>query len=76
MEFERILKQYEKLLEKFSKSVDKNANEIAHLQQDELYEKFIKEISDNKFKSIEEISIIASLLKNYFDSKKFDKWYS
>ena len=76
MEFERILKQYEKLLVKFNKSVDKNDNEIAHLQQDELYEKFIKEISDNKFKSIEEISIIASLLKNNFDSKKFDKWYS
>ena len=76
MEFEKLLKQYEKLLEKFSKSVDNNANEIAHLQQDELYEKFIKEISDNKFKSIEEISIIASLLKNNFDSKKFDKWYS
>lgn len=76
MEFEKLLKQYEKLLVKFNKSVDKNANEIAHLQQDELYEKFIKEISDNKFKSIEEISIIASLLKNNFDSKKFDKWYS
>ena len=32
--------------------------------------------SNNKFKSIEEISIIASLLQNNFDSKKFDKWYS
>ena len=76
MQFEKLLKQYEKLLVKFNKSVDKNDNEIAHLQQDEIYEKFIKEISDNKFKSIEEISIIASLLKNNFDSKKFDKWYS
>ena len=76
MEFEKLLKQYEKLLVKFNKSVDKNVNEIAHLQQDELYEKFIKEISDNKFKSIEEISTISSLLKNNFDSKKFDKWYS
>jgi hypothetical protein len=76
MQFEKLLKQYEKLLVKFNKSVDKNDNEIAHLQQDELYEKFIKEISENKFKSIEEISTISSLLKNNFDSKKFDKWYS
>ena len=76
MQFEKLLKQYEKLLVKFNKSVDKNDNEIAHLQQDEIYEKFIKEISDNKFKSIEEISTISSLLKNNFDSKKFDKWYS
>jgi hypothetical protein len=41
-----------------------------------MYEKFIKDISNNKFNSIEEIKTIAKLLKKKVVSIKKVRWYA
>jgi hypothetical protein len=76
MEFEKLLKQYEKGVITFNKFVEKEDHEMAHRYEKELYTKFIKDINSNKFKSMEEIKIVSSFLKKKVMNKKFKRWYS
>lgn len=76
MEFEKLLKQYEKGVITFNKFVEKEDHEMAHRYEEELYTKFIKDINSNKFKSMEEIKIVSSFLKKKVMNKKFKRWYS
>ena len=50
--------------------------EVSHGIQDEIYEKFIKDITNNKFNSIEEIKTIAKLLKKKVVSNTKPRWYA
>ena len=55
---------------------EKRDFEVSHGIQDEMYEKFIKDIENNKFNSIEEIKTIAKLLKKKVVSIKKVRWYA
>jgi len=49
---------------------------IPRAKQDDIYEKFIKDIANNKFYSIEEIKTIAKLLKKKVINIKKERWYA
>jgi len=71
---EKILKKYNTLIKKLNEVNDDN--EAGHMFQDEIYRKFIKDISTNKFDKIEDIKEIAKLLNKNVISKDVDRWYS
>ena len=63
------ISKYEKLIKKFIKN--KDDNETGHIIQDDIYRTFIKDITKNKFKNIDEIIEIANLINQ--NIIKFDK---
>jgi hypothetical protein len=71
---EKLLKKYNTLIKKLNDVNDDN--ESGHMFQDEIYRKFIKDISTNKFDKIEDIKEIAKLLNKHVISKDVDRWYS
>jgi hypothetical protein len=77
MELEHMKKiklQYMKKINIFLELNDDN--EDGHMEQDEIYRKFIKDICSNKFKSMNEIKKIALLLKEEVVKLDIDRWYS
>lgn len=72
------IQNYNKLIEKFL-IVQKNKdydNEKAHIMQDKIYKKFIKELSANKFKTIEEAIIISKQINKFVVKYDKDRWYA
>ena len=70
--FEKI---YNPLFIKLKKLIEKDDNELSHVLQDKIYRKFIKDICNNNFSTLNEIKIVANdINKNVI---KYDKnrWY-
>jgi len=58
---EKIVSKYRKM---FIKLKEENSNnESAHVIQDEIYRKFIKEIASGKFENKEDIVLLAKEIK-------------
>lgn len=72
----KLIKHYEKKIAEMNELDEKRDFESSHGIQDEMYEKFIKDITNNKFNSIEEIKTIAKLLKKKVVSNTKPRWYS
>lgn len=69
-------KEYNKLFKKLKKCVLEDDNSEGHEIQDEIYRKFIKDISLQKFKNLEEIELFASLIKKYVIKYDKNRWYA
>ncbi len=72
----KILLSYEKKFKKLDNlNLDDN-NEIAHIEQDKLYRKFIKDIANNKIRQLKDIRKIAKLMNEHVVKHDRDRWYA
>jgi hypothetical protein len=71
---DKIVNQYNKLFDEFSKTRDDN--ETNHVVQDKIYRKFINDIQNNKLKSYDEIKKISELVKKHIVNYDKNRWYS
>ena len=70
----KLENKYNKLFVKLEKI--KNYNEDSHILQDKIYRKFIKDISTNKFSTINDITKIAVLINKYVVKNDKGRWYA
>ena len=73
---DKLKKQYNRLFEKLKNFDECNDNESAHIIQDDIYKKFIKDIVNNKFKNKKEITEMAKEVKIHVVSRDKNRWYS
>ncbi len=64
--------KYNKLFKEFKEN--KEDIEFAHIIQDSIYRKFINDVSNNKFQSIDEMRSVANKIKKLIVIK--NKWYA
>jgi hypothetical protein len=76
MSIDKYIKSYEKIIEQFLQVQHSKDNEGAHIIQDKIYKKFIKDVSSNKFKSIEEAMTISKKINKSVIKYDKDRWYS
>lgn len=73
-----IISKYEKMCLKSIKLNESGSKEDSHIYQDKIYRTFIRDISNEKFKSLKNIKHVADMLKK--DVVKYDKeenrWYA
>lgn len=65
---------YDKLISKLEKCEDDN--EGAHILQDQIYRKFIRDICFGKLASLAQIREVAELLKDEVVRRDADRWYA
>ncbi len=73
---EKILSKYKKMFVKLKE--ENGDNETAHVTQDEIYRKFIKDIASDKFESREDIVLLAKEIKKnviVYDNDQ-NRWYA
>lgn len=70
-----IKKQYQKLFNKLSILNEHNDTEYAHMLQDRIYRKFIRDIVNNKIKT-KDIKEFAENMNKYVVKKDKGRWYS
>lgn len=75
---DKILNKYSKLYSNIYKYDNEEDYEKAHIYTEEIYRKFIKDISNNKFNNIEDIVKIAKDIKKKIILYEKDKqrWYA
>jgi hypothetical protein len=73
MSSKNIQTQYSKLFDKLEKL--KNDNESAHILQDKIYRKFIKDIVNDKI-SPKDIKPLALNINKYVVKKDVRRWYA
>lgn len=66
--------KYNKLFIKFDKI--NNDNEKSHILQDKIYRTVIKDISTNKFKTLEHIKHIGKYINKYIVKYDYNRWYA
>ena len=71
---DKLEKNYDLLINKLK--MINNDNENAHILQDEIYRKFIKEICNNKFTTIHQIKKIANNIDKNVIKMDNDRWYA
>lgn len=70
-----ILKnQYARLFVKLG--INNDDVELAHVLEDKIYEKFVKDIVSGKFKSITQVKNIAKDIKKNIINVNRKKWYA
>ena len=67
-------KEYNLLFIKLDKVQDDH--EIAHIIQDKIYRKFIKDICNNKINTLADIKILANMMNNNVVKKDKARWYA
>lgn len=72
----KLENDYDSLFENIEKLNQKNDNERAHILQDRIYRKFIKDICNNKFKTLRDIKLIANDMNKYVVKKDKKRWYA
>ena len=79
---QNIKKKYDILFKKLIK-LNTNAygnnevdNERGHILQDKIYRKFIKDIINNKFNNINDLTIIAKDMNKYVVKEDKGRWYA
>lgn len=75
---DKNIKKYDKLINNFLEIQNEKeySNETAHIVQDEIYRTFIKDISNNKFKTIEDAILISKKIKKSVIKHDKDRWYA
>lgn len=66
-------KSYKELFKEFKED---DFNAIQHEVQDEIYRKFILDLSNNKFTKIEDITRVAKKIKKDIIKYDVDRWYA
>jgi hypothetical protein len=69
------LLEYNKLFNKLEKLNKEENNELAHILQDKIYRKFIRDIVNKKIKG-KEIEILAKDMNKYVVKKDIRRWYA
>ena len=69
------LTKYTKLVKEL-KSIEEDDKEDYHIKRDDIYEEFIKDIVNNKIKSLENIVKIAKLINKDIINVKTELWYA
>lgn len=70
----KLDKKYNLLFIKFEQI--NNDNEKSHILQDKIYRTFIKDISTNKFKTLEHIKQIGKYINKYIVKYDSNRWYA
>ena len=70
-----FLLEYNKLFNKLEKLNKEDNNEFAHILQDKIYRKFIRDIVNKKIKG-KEIEILAKDMNKYVVKKDIRRWYA
>lgn len=72
---DQLEKKYNLLFIKLEE-LNKVDNESAHMLQDEIYRKFIKDICNNKFASLKDIKKIANYMNKNVVKHDKNRWYA
>lgn len=73
---DKLEKSYSILFDKLKEEDAKGDNETAHVIQDKLYRKFIRDIVNNKLNDINEIRLFADNMNKFVVRKDTGRWYS
>lgn len=73
---DKLEKSYSTLFDKLKKADDNGDNEAAHIIQDKLYRKFIRDIINDKLNDIDEIRLVANNMNKFVVKKDIKRWYS
>jgi len=71
---EKMLSKYKKMFERLKEVNDDN--EAAHVIQDEIYRKYIKDIASGKFESKEDIVFLSKEIKKNVIVYDVNRWYA
>ena len=72
----RAKREYGALVKKLMKWEQKGCNESAHIVQDEVYRKFIKDVAEGKVNKIEEAHFISELIVKRVMVHDKNRWYA
>lgn len=61
---------------KLKNADDNGDNEAAHIVQDKLYRKFIRDIVNNRFSNMDELKLIANNMNKFVVKNDTGRWYS
>ncbi len=73
MNMDELIKYYEQRITLLQSDDD---NETSHILQDHIYQQFIEDIANNKFKNIEDVKIISIKLMNGVVEHDHGRWYA
>lgn len=73
---DQLIKKYNLLFIKLEKLNQDNDNESSHILQDKIYRKFIKDICNNKFKTLDDIKKVANNMNKNVVKNDINRWYS
>jgi hypothetical protein len=73
---DQLLKKYNLLFIKLEKLNKDNDNESSHILQDKIYRKFIKDICNNKFKTLDDIKKVANYMNKNVVKNDINRWYA
>jgi len=73
---DKLEKSYSTLFDKLKNADDSGDNETAHMIQDKLYRKFVRDIINNKLNDIDEIKLVAKNMNKFVVKKDIKRWYS
>ena len=73
-----LLRSYERLFKELEKlETEKHpCNESAHILQDKIYRKFIRDTANNKIKNAKDIRTISKLIVKRVIKYDKDRWYA
>jgi len=69
------LEHYDRLFNKLEKFNKEDNNEVAHILQDKIYRKFIRDIVFKKIKG-KDIYVLAKNMNKYVVKKDIGRWYA
>jgi hypothetical protein len=72
---DKLLEKYNILFIKLEKLNKDNDNESSHILQDKIYRKFIKDICNNKFKTLDDIIKVANYMNKIVVKNDINRWY-
>jgi hypothetical protein len=73
---DQLLEKYNILFIKLEKLNKDNDNESSHILQDKIYRKFIKDICNNKFKTLDDIIKVANYMNKIVVKNDINRWYA
>ena len=73
---DQLLEKYNLLFIKLEKLNKDNDNESSHILQDKIYRKFIKDICNNKFKTLDDIIKVANYMNKNVVKNDINRWYA
>lgn len=73
---DKLEKSYMIAFNKLKEFDNSGNNEQAHIVQDKLYRKFIRDIVNNKFSNMDELKLIANNMNKFVVKNDTGRWYS
>jgi uncharacterized protein YjgD (DUF1641 family) len=73
---DKLTNSYSTLFDKLKEEDNNGDNEKAHMIQDKLYRKFIRDIVNNKLNTINDIKLFADNMNKFVVKKDTGRWYS